>query len=188
LTLLIHLGYLGFDGVKKEVFIPNKEIYGEFVNAVENTGWGGEVAKAIRASDSLLESTWNMKSDEVAVKVEASHQETAHLTYNSETSLSYAVSLAYYSAREYYTVLRELPAGNGFADLVFIPKPNHLDKPAMIVELKWDNSAGTAIKQMKEKRYPDVLKEFHGNLLLVGISYDKKSRKHEAVIVKMRIE
>jgi hypothetical protein len=104
------------------------------------------------------------------------------LTYNSENALSYTVSLAYYAAREYYDITREMPAGKGFADLVFLPGRNHPDKPAMIVELKWDNSVETAISQIKERRYPDALKDYRGNMLLVGVSYDKNSKVHKAMI------
>jgi hypothetical protein len=182
LTLLIHLGYLGYDMITKEVFIPNKEIYDEFVNAVEDIAWGGEVAKAIRASEGLLTATWSMNAEVVANSVQLAHQETAHLTYNSETALSYTISLAYYAAREYYNIIREYPAGKGFADLVFIPKPNHPDKPAMIVELKCDKGADTAIKQIHEKQYPDAVTDYKDNLLLVGISYDKKTKVHTAEI------
>ena len=82
-----------------------------------------------------------------------------------------------------YTKIRELPTGKGFADIVYIPK-KHPDKPAMIVELKYDKSAGGAINQIKEKKYVESLKEYHGNLLLVGINYDKESKKHTCVIEK----
>jgi RecB family endonuclease NucS len=92
------------------------------------------------------------------------------------------ISLAYYAAREYYQITREYPAGKGFADLVFRPRPNHQDKRAMVVELKWDKSAETALTQIKEKHYPDALKDYEGSTLLVGISYDQKTKKHEAKI------
>jgi len=34
----------------------------------------------------------------------------------------------------------------------------------------------------KEKKYVTSLKEYEGNLLLVGINYDKKSKKHQCII------
>ena len=52
------------------------------------------------------------------------------------------------------------------------------------MELKYDKSAEGAITQMKEKKYVESLKEYHGNLLLVGINYDKESKKHTCVIEK----
>lgn len=57
-----------------------------------------------------------------------------------------------YAARNFYTIHRELAGGKGFADLVFIPKKQFAEKPALVVELKWDKSAESAIKQMKEKK------------------------------------
>jgi hypothetical protein len=180
LTLLVHLGYLGYDLNSKEVFIPNKEISEEYVTAM--TRGYGEVVSAVKASDDLLNATWQTDAEAVAAGIEAAHQETAHLTYNTETALSYTISLAYYAAREYYTITRELPAGKGFADLVFVPRANHPDKPAMIAELKWDRSADAAIRQVKEKQYPKALEGYRGDLLLVGVNYSKKTKKHECHI------
>ena len=90
--------------------------------------------------------------------------------------------MAYYSACDYYTLVRELPSGKGFADLVLIPFEN--DKPAMIIELKYDQDADTAIKQIKDKKYYFGLEKYLDNLLLVGISYDKHTKKHECKIEK----
>ena len=114
--------------------------------------------------------------------------ETSHLTYNDENALAYTVSLAYYAARQKYTLIRELPTGQGFADLVFLPKPKYADLPALLVELKWDKGADTAIRQIKEKKYPKSLEGYKGNILLVGVSYDKKTREHECVIEKKATE
>jgi hypothetical protein len=106
---------------------------------------------------------------------------TSVLAYNNELSLSCTITLAYFSARKDYTLIRELPAGKGFADLVFVPR-RHVDLPAIVVELKWDGSVQGAIEQIKEKQYTGILKEYSGNLLLVGINYDKKSKKHQCKI------
>lgn len=181
MTLLIHLGYLGYDFETKEVFIPNQEILAEFVTATTVNGWD-EIIRAINTSEKLLQDTWNGRAEEVAAEIENAHLETSHLQYNDENALSYTISLAYYAAREYYTVVRELPSGKGFADLAFVPRRKYADKPAMLVELKWDKSAHAAIDQIKEKGYVKALPEYHGSLLLVGISYDKSTRKHECII------
>ena len=121
---------------------------------------------------------------EVAKLVENAHFETSHLQYNDENALSYTISLAYYSARDYYTVIRELPSGKGFADLAFIPRQRYADKPAMLIELKWDQSAETAVKQIADKEYPKGLEEYKDHMLLVGINYDKTTKKHTCVINK----
>lgn len=46
MTLLIHLGYLGYLNESAEVFIPNYEILNEYVTAVSNSDWGGGVPGA----------------------------------------------------------------------------------------------------------------------------------------------
>ena len=79
-------------------------------------------------------------------------------------------------------MVREFPTGKGFADICFIPRKMHLDKPAVIIELKWDKSAKGAISQIKEKHYVDALKDYKGKLLLAGINYDKNTKKHTCMI------
>ena len=97
------------------------------------------------------------------------------------------ISLAYYSAIKYYNKIREMPTGKGFADIVFFPKRN-CDKPALVVELKYDKSAEGAISQIKAKKYVEALKDYQGDLLLVGINYDKSTKTHQCVIEKYECE
>lgn len=184
LTLLVHLGYLAYDQQTAEVFIPNREVALEFVSSMSTGGWD-EVTYAVRESAALLQAI--VAGDEIAVAhgVERAHQETSHISYNSEEALSYTLSLALFAARQWYTVVRELPAGKGFADLVFVPRRAYADKPAIVAELKWDESAETAIRQIHEKCYPDVLSDWMrdgGDVILAGVSYDKKTRKHSCLI------
>ena len=181
MTLLIHLGYLGYDFSTKEVFIPNSEIASEFVAAIQGAGWD-TVINAVKKSDNLLKATWDKNAEAVAEGIEEVHFETSILKYNDENSLACVISLAYYSARAYYTEIRELPTGKGYADVVYLPRKNHMDKPAMIIELKWDKSAEGAIAQIKDKKYVKVLEEYIGNMLLVGVNYDKENKKHQCVI------
>ncbi len=187
LTLLVHLGYLAYNRECEEVYIPNKEISKEFITAIKNTSWG-EIIRSVKASETLLKNVWAMNADAVAEGVEKAHYETSVLTYNDENALSYTISLAFYAAREYYSVFRELPTGKGFADMVFIPKATATDKPAMVIELKYDKSTQGAIAQIKEKKYAESLSAYKGNLLLVGINYDREAKKHECVIEQLDIE
>ena len=186
LTLLVHLGYLGYDFDTKEVFIPNREIMGEYVTATRVSQWS-EIVHSVLQSDKLLQATWNGDEEAVAKGMEEAHLNTSHLQYNDENALSYTVSLAYYSARQYYTIIRELPTGKGFADMVFLPKKKYADKPAMIVELKWDDNADTALRQIRDKYYTEALKDYKGNILCVGITYDRGSKKHTCRIEKETI-
>ena len=181
LTLLVHLGYLAYDSDSSEVFIPNTEIRGEFRNAITGDHWK-DIATALETSDRLLRATWDGDAETVAELLDAAHMEnTSILTYNDENSLSCVIAIAYYSAMKDYTMIRELPSGKGYADIVFLPK-RFSDKPAMVVELKCDDSADSALAQIREKYYADSLKEYKGNILLVGINYDKKTKKHTCVI------
>ena len=181
LTLLIHLGYLAYDSETASVYIPNTEIWEEFKNAVEGSNWK-EVITLLKNSEKLLQATWDGDAEKVASMIDQVHSEnTSILTYNDENSLSCVISLAYYYAMNEYTRIREFPSGKGFADVVYIPR-KYSDKPAMMIELKYDKSAEGAIAQIKEKRYVESLKEYQGNMLLVGINYDKMTKKHTCVI------
>lgn len=183
LTLLIHLGYLGYDSETKEAFIPNKEIIGEFENAMSVGGWA-EVMCVLKASEKLLEDTLQRDEKCVAEALDRAHMEVASiLTYNNENSLACAIGLAYYSARKDYRMIRELPTGHGFAAIVFLPLP-HTGKPALVVELKYGKSADAAIAQIKNRSYTQALEGYSGEILLVGINYDREneSKPHSCVI------
>lgn len=183
LTLLIHLGYLGYDSNNEEAFIPNKEIIREFENAMRVGGWA-EIMQVLKASEKLLEDTLLCNEESVASALDRAHTEVSSiLTYNDENSLSCAIGLAYYSARKDYKLIRELPTGRGFADVVFLPLP-HTSKPALVIELKYDKTADTAIQQIRKKNYMQALEGYVGKILLVGINYDKKNtdKPHSCVI------
>lgn len=186
LTLLIHLGYLGYDAETREAFIPNREIIEEFENAMSVGGWP-EIMRILKASEKLLDDTLRCDEKQVAEGLDRAHTEAASiLTYNDENSLSCAIGLAYYSARKDYRLIRELPAGHGFADIVFLPLPAS-GKPALIIELKYDKSANTAINQIKDRNYSRALEGYSGEVLLVGVNYDKESKNkpHSCIIEKL---
>ena len=182
LTLLIHLGYLGYNRENQKCYIPNKEVTSAFINSIEDSNWK-ETTRALLNSQELLEATWQKDEEAVAKYLEEAHLDTAILTYNNENALSYTISIAYMAARNHYTIIREMPGGKGYADMVFIPKD---DKPALIVELKWDQEVETAIDQIKEKKYYFGLEKYLDNLLLIGISYNKETKKHSCKIEKYR--
>ena len=173
LTLLVHLGYLTYDAKTKEIWIPNDEVMEQFISTVKVMGWGS-VVTALETSEKLLQATLSGDEETVAELIEQAHQANASiLKYNDENALSCVISLAYYSAQKNYTLHREMPAGKGFADIVFEPNRN-CNLPAMIVELKWGHSAEEAIEQIKRKDYLDCLQNYHGEVLLVGVNYDKE--------------
>ena len=141
-----------------------------------------ELSKALKESADVLQAIWQKRPEQVADGIRMAHFETSHIQYNDENALSYTISLALYAARNFYTIHRELAGGKGFADLVFIPRKKFQDRPALVVELKWDQSAEGAISQIKEREYCRSLEEYQGDILLVGVNYNKKTKKHECVI------
>ena len=170
LTMFIHLGYLGYQRETKEVFIPNKEVLDVFKSSTKNRDWN-VTFRALQNSQKLLEATWNCDKKVVADLLEAAHDKAGNKTYHSEAGLSYAVQLAYYAAQDLYTIIPELDTGKGYADLAYIPKePKY---PAMLIEFKYEKDADTAISQIHRQNYPDRLELYKGNLILIGINYDR---------------
>jgi hypothetical protein len=184
LTVLIHLGYLSYDWRKSECYIPNREVAGEMVNAVEANNWQ-PVVQALEASERLLQATLDGDAEAVASGIDKVHDEnTSILSYNDENSLACVLSIAYYYSRNDYVVHRELATGKGFADLVLIPRKN-VESPVIILELKYNKDADSAIEQIKRKQYPAKVEQYADNLLLVGINYDKKTKQHACRIERV---
>lgn len=173
LSLLIHLGYLGYDDERGEVFIPNREILDEFKTSTKGREWVSTF-KAFETSLELLEATWNGDEEKVAELVEDAHNQAGNMTYNDEAALSYGIQLAYYAARKYYTTILELDTGKGYADVVYLPAPQYAEKPALLIELKYGHSAELAMDQIRRQKYLDRLEHYKGNILVVGINYDRE--------------
>ena len=186
LTALIHLGYLGYDADRKSAFIPNYEVAKAFQMALKTGEWS-EISNAISKCDELLMATIDGNADKVAEIIELAHETyTSVINYNDENSLSCVLTMAYFTAPAYYDIIREHPAGKGYADFIFKPRSNAGWRPAMVVELKYNKSADTAIKQIKEKRYQGALSGYNDRILLVGINYDAegKDKKHHTCVIE----
>ena len=186
LTALIHLGYLGYDADRNSAYIPNYEVATAFNAALQIGAWS-EIAKTISRCDELLMATIDGEAEKVAEIIELAHETyTSVLNYNDENSLSCVLTMAYFTAPGYYEIIREHPAGKGYADFIFKPRANAGWRPAMVVELKYNQSADTAIKQIKEKRYQGTLSGYHDKILLVGINYDTegKDKKHHTCVIE----
>ena len=181
-TYLIHLGYLTYDKDSRECFIPNYEVREQWVLALKHNKNYSTVMKMIDDSQKLLVETLNGNSDYVAAALKEAHSsQISLLAYNDEKSFQSAIGLAYFAANNEYTVVKELPSGDGYADLAFIPV--HPTKPALVIELKSSTStAEGAIAQIKKKNYKQVLRNYSGNMLLVGIKYHPNTHEHECKI------
>ncbi len=178
LTVLIHLGYLAYDSERQQCYIPNKEVADEMNKAIKATSWAS-VAKTLQDSKSLLAATIAGNEEAVSKAIDVAHDEhTSILSYNDENSLACVLTVAYIWARNEYIIHREYATGKGYADLVMIPRRN-VAKPALVIELKFNH---TAIDQIKRKEYPAKIAEYTGDLLLVGINYDKETKQHSCKI------
>lgn len=173
LALLIHLGYLGYDSDQGEVFIPNREVRDVFRSSTKSADWSSTFSQ-FETSKELLRATWSMDEEAVARLVEKAHDQASNQTYHDEAALSYGIQLAYYAAEKYYTKALELDSGKGYVDIVYIPSPEYSDKPVLLIELKYEKNTDTALEQIRRQNYPDRLRHYKGNILLVAINYDKE--------------
>ena len=192
LTLLIHLGYLAIKGSTNLgviVHIPNEEIKLEFKTCVKNNNRYAGVYDLIKNTDVLLNDIWSLNSEAIAKIFDEAHQDhTSILTYNNENSLANVIAISLFlSTTNTYNVVRKLPTGKGYADLVYLPKSG-VNKPALLIELKFDKSALTAVTQIKEKNYLQFFKDYKGEVLLVGINYSKDTKTHQCIIERAKLD
>jgi hypothetical protein len=178
---LIHLGYLAYDSTTKQCYIPNHEIRSEWINAIEDDSDYAKAIEIVNNSKLLLDMTLACDNQAVADALSAAHEQLmSRQRYNHEACLQCAIRFAYFYANTRYTVISELPAGKGYADVVFIPYiPN---VPAMIVELKRNQSTGVALQQIESKQYFNMMDKYQGDLLLVAVNYDEKTNEHKCEI------
>lgn len=177
LTLLCHLGYLAYDSTAGMARVPNEEVRGELRRAIAESRHA-EVARIVRDSDALLRATWDQDEDAVGEWIGRAHDDgCAPVFYNDEQALRAVVRSAYISAADHYAVVEELPSGRGIADVVYLPKRGD-PAPALLIELKWDKSPEVAIAQIRDRDYPAVLRDWGGLILLVGVTYDRKTKRH----------
>ena len=186
LTLLIHLGYLVYDPKTRRVRIPNEEVRFEFDELLQDAQHT-QLAKLITDSEHLLQDTLSGNETAVVESIKRVRDTNyAPKFYNDEQALRYVIKFAYIVCIDYYLKVEELPTGHGIADVVFIPKRD-TSLPAMIVELKWNEAAESAIDQIKDRNYPAVLNGYGGELVLVGINYDQKTKEHSCKIERINI-
>ena len=185
-SLLVHIGYLGYDAMASQVFIPNEEVRLAFRSALEECSWP-EAIKQYQRSKKFIDAIHAEDSATVARMVEETHQYmTSVLNYNNENALACVVSVLCFYAENLYHVIREFPTGKGFADIVLLPKKG-VHKPAIVVELKFNKDVKAAIDQIHNNQYAGRLADFYGDLILVGICYDKK-KAHDCAIERVERE
>ena len=183
ITALIHLGYFAYDADAREAYVPNKEIQEVFYQYMVNNE-SDNLSRFIKVSEKILNAVMERDAEETARQIQNVHNDfISGIEYNDENSLVCTITIALISAfRYYHKPIREFPCGRGFTDIVYLPLQTQPNRPVLVVELKWNKSAQTAIAQIKKKQYPESLREYSGDILLVGIDYDKKTKEHYCVI------
>lgn len=170
------------------VSIPNKELMDSYAAMMKREKSLGYIYRLANASKKMLSATLSGDTQTMAEILKFTHDtESPILSYNSEIELAAVVNLAYLAARDHYRVEREDKAGEGYVDFIFYPENREAD--AIILELKIDSSPEDAIRQIEEKNYALRFKgklgenpKYKGRILAVGISYDRKTKKHGCAV------
>ena len=179
MTILVHLGYLAYDSVRRTVRIPNLEIRQTFLNTIKS-GNSREFINRIKRCEEAIQATIDEDEERLGEIVKEIHDTSPPKHYNNEQSLRTVILNTYdYTPMCYYTTFEELSSGQGYCDILCLPQAG-IPKPPLIIELKWNKDAKEAIEQIKEKNYTDFLKKisYKGDVLLIGISYDPDTKEH----------
>ncbi len=178
LSAMTVYGFLSYHD--ETLTIPNKELRIKFDEALEDESMGA-ISSLVLQSDEMLNATLSKDTETMERIIQEAHDiNIPIIKYNDENSLACVIALVYLNARTKYKIIREMPAGIGFADFIFYP--NNKSKPAFIIELKKDSTPEEALKQIKEKRYALALKDYTGQKLAIGIVYDSKNKSHKVKI------
>ncbi len=189
ITTLVHLGYIAYDSQTQEAYIPNKEVQKVFEDYAAY-GYPDRFTKFAGYAQEVLISIEHEDAERVAEILQIMHNEfVSSIRYHDENSLCCVIMIAMLaSLKTYHKAVREFPCGKGFADLVYLPLRKDTNKPAILMELKWNKSAKTAITQIKERQYPKSLEDYAGEILLVGIDYQKETKEHTCIIERYQKE
>ena len=186
LTLLVHLGYLAWDAERRVARVPNREVRAELVRTLKRSRHP-KLRQAMLDSIDLVTRLLKMDEAAVAAGIAAVHdRECTPLFYNNEQALRAVVKTALIASMDDYARIEELPGGKGFADIVYLP--GHASSlPILVVELKWNRHDDAAIAQIRERRYPDALEGLDVPMLLVGITYDARTKEHACRIEEWKL-
>jgi hypothetical protein len=189
-SAMVVYGFLSYENGM--VSIPNKELMNQFANMLKRETSFGYVNRLAKESERMLRATLMGDTEAMEEILEKTHDaESPILSYNHETELSAVVNLAYLSARDYYRIEREEKAGKGFVDFIFYPEMPPAET-GIILELKVNHTPEEAIAQIYQKNYALRFREWTTQrnrplkkVLLVGIGYDKNTKKHRCMIEEM---
>ena len=192
-SLLVCLGYLGCEekgdgSTCRLAYVPNREIRSALSSIVRKQSWYTS-SSIIERSETLFGAIASMDAERTAKIVQEIHNSpnVSLLRYNSEEALVFCVIAGLMWRTEYdYESYRELQSGKGAIDLVYVPRWSD-DLPIMLIEFKRDASAEEALEQIKAKDYPSRYceSECTNDILMIGLSYNSKTKEHQCVIEKL---
>ena len=182
-TYLIHIGYLTYNYKTHECYIPNKELFLEWSNALYTSE--SESIKPLREiyehSIDLLNYTANKNSSEVIRLLNYFYKKYfTFITYDKENSFKTSLAIFYgfgIDVRENYLPIKEFPSNQKRIDFLLLPVSNR--DTAIIIELKYEKCEEEAVEQIKERNYGIDLTPYKKNMVIVGLNYNKDAENDE---------
>jgi len=176
------------------VSIPNKELMDKFADMVKQRPAFGYMYRLALESGRMLAATKAGDTKTMTEILEHVHNtESPLIRYSDEAELSKVITFAYLQAREFYDVRLEDRSGTGYVDYIFFPYKKEDD--GIIVELKVDDTADSAIRQIKGRQYAQSFQgklgeepKCTGRILAVGIAYNRKDpdKRHTCKVEVLR--
>lgn len=185
LTVLIHLGYLTYDGYGM-CRIPNYEIKNELLKNLTNFD-DSPYKEIIQLSQDGVNNIFNKDTMPLDKALSSNHKFLAsNFNKTKEDVLSCVVLFTFIPLLKFYIQTKEVNTITGRADIIYIPKANY-NKPPIIVELKVDKEPLSALNQIDDNGYTNALKGYHGKVIKIGINYDNKTLEHNTLIDEIEI-
>ena len=191
-SAMVVYGFLSYSN--GYVSIPNKELMDKFADMVRQKPDFGYIYRLAEESGRMLEATKSGDTKTMTEILERAHNtESPLIRYSNEAELSKVITFVYLQAREYYDIQQENRSGTGYVDYIFYPYRKEDD--GIIIELKVDDTADSAIQQILDRKYAQNFdgklgeeRRCTGRILAVGIAYDKKDgqKRHTCKVKVLR--
>lgn len=184
-SAMVILGFLSYH--KKYLRIPNTELRMKFADSLKNNIFK-ELSQILEMADDMLNATLDRDTEKMSRILQYAHSKFSSVRhYNNESAIACVITLVYLTAIDEYEILREEPAGVGYADFIF--KPRDKVSPAFIIELKKDKTVEEALQQIRAKNYAQKLDDCTGEKFAIGINYmtentNKDDNRHHYVKIE----
>ena len=61
--------------------------------------------------------------------------------------------------------------------MAYLPRAGS-GRPALLVELRWDQPVSAGVHEVLDRDYPQVLRDLGVPILVVAVTYDAKTKEH----------